>query len=149
MALVQKLTGLSKSDNNNDGAAADPPPQPKPEPSAAAEKKVCANEENETSSVITEENNCSSSVGDTTQVNSCFLNNPATMMDPPPPALNPYMAANLPVFTTPPANSADLFCSSNQPFLNYDSLLFSHNMRTSMNNPSATTLEGMNDFRDF
>lgn len=146
MALVQKLTGLSRSDN--DGA--DPPQQQKQEPgnaaassSAAADKdghhkKVCANEDNETSSVITEENNCSSSVGDT-QVNSCFMANPP-ILDPP---LNPYMA-NLPVFTP---NSAELLCS-NQPFLNYDSLFFSHNMRSSMN-PSSATLEGMNDFRDY
>lgn len=138
MALVQKLTGLSRSDN--DGADL---PQPKPEPGNAAadkdadHKKVSANEDNETSSVITEENNCSSSIGDT-QVNSCFMTNPP-ILDP---SLNPYMT-NLPMFTP---NSAELLCS-NQPFLNYDSLFFTHNMRGSMN-PSTATLDGMNDFRE-
>ncbi|KAF7819882.1 VQ motif-containing protein 20 [Senna tora] len=147
MALVQKLTGLHRSDNNNnnDAGAADPPPPPPQQQPAKQEgggaenyKKACANEENETSSVITEENNCSSSAGET-QVNSCFMTNPPILDA----ALNPYMT-NLPVF---PPNSADLLCS-NQPFLNYDSLFLSHNIRNSMN-PSTANLEGMNDFREY
>lgn len=149
MALVQKLTGLSRSDNDAPSAAAADPLQPKQEPGNPAAstltvekdghlKKGSANEDNETSSVITEENNCSSSIGDT-QVNSCFMPNPP-ILDP---SLNPYMT-NLPVFTS---NSAEFLCS-NQPFLNYDPLFFPHNIRSSMNTSTAT-LEGMNDFREY
>ncbi|XP_028800173.1 VQ motif-containing protein 20 [Neltuma alba] len=148
MALVQKLTGLSRSDN--DVPTALDPLQPKQEPGIPAAstltvdkdggdlKKGSVNEDNETSSVITEENNCSSSIGDT-QVNSCFMPNPP-ILDP---SLNPYMTS-LPVFTS---NSTEFLCS-NQPFLNYDPLFFSHNMRSSMNT-SPATLEGMNDFREY
>ena len=150
MALVQKLTGFSRSDE--DGGCSNnlpPPPQPKQEGITAAaivaadkerdgKKMMVGNEDNETSSVITEENNCCSSVGEN-QVNSCFV---PPIMEPP---VNPYMA-NLPVFTAP--STAEFMCSSHQPLLNYsDSLFFSHNMRTSI--PSSATLEGVNEFREY
>ncbi|KAK4280801.1 hypothetical protein QN277_012375 [Acacia crassicarpa] len=152
MALVQKLTGLSQS--HSDVPAASDLLQPKQELGSPAAstltvdrdggdfKKGLVNEDNETSSVITEENNCSSSIGDT-QANSCFMPNPP-MLDPP---LNPYMTTNLPVFAS--SNSAEFLCSKNQPFFNYDPLFFPHNMRSSMNNTSNATLEGMNDFRGY
>ncbi|KAK7380050.1 hypothetical protein VNO78_32401 [Psophocarpus tetragonolobus] len=136
MSLVQKLTGLSRSDEEEE----DPLLSSKHEQvgddivAELCDRKnlvIVRNDENETSSVITEENNCSSSMGEN-QVNSCF------MRDPP---LNPYVS-NLSML---PPRSADFVCSS-QPLLNYsDSLFFSHNIRTSI--PSSPTLEGIKDFR--
>lgn len=134
MALVQKLTGLSRSDDD------DHRPQSKQEKGNKAHEeenknvKIVGNDDNESSSVITDEN-CGS-IGEG-QVNSCFM----------PPIFephNPYIT-NIPVFTP---NSADFLCA-NQPFYNYsDSLFFTPpNMRTSIS--SSSSLEGMNEFREY
>jgi len=146
MSLVQKLTGLSRSDEKEDEDGGNPRPQ---QPSnqkfggdaaAAVGDKESGrkNEDNETSSVITTEENYCSSVGEN-QVNSCFMTGEPSMLEP---RLNPYVT-NLPVLAP---SSAEFACSS-QPFLNYtDSLFFSHNMRNSI--PSSVTLEGMKEFRE-
>ena len=138
MALVQKLTGYSRSDEETNNT-----PQPKQESGNVvsdkdSDHKKVGNEDNDTSSRITDENNCSISIGDN-QVNSCFMTPP--IMEPP---LNPYMT-NLPVFTP---NSADFLCS-NQPFLNYPDSLYNvcHNMRSSIS--SSASLEGTNEFREY
>ncbi|KAK7291424.1 hypothetical protein RIF29_06557 [Crotalaria pallida] len=136
MALVQKLTGQSRSEDDGGGSNNNNPPpprQPKQEPVSHRENVMVGNEDNEASSVITEDNNCSSSIGEN-QVNSCFAAAPL-IMEPP---MNPYMA-NLPVF--PPPSSSE-FMYPSQPLLNYsNSLFFSHNMRAS--------LEGVNEFHEF
>lgn len=135
MALVQKLTGQSRSDD-------DQAPKVKSEKAnkvvdeAKQSVKVIRSDNDSSSSVITEENY--GSIGDGQgQVPSCFL---PPIFEPP----NPYMA-NIPVFTP---NSADFLCTS-QPFYNYtDPLFFTPpNLRTSV--PSSTTLEGINEFREY
>lgn len=149
MALVQKLTGFSRSEEE-DGANPPPHRPPKQELGGGnaavvgdkqSERKnmiIVRNEDNQTSSVITEENNCSSSIGEN-QVNSCFMAGKPPMLEPP---LNPYVS-NLPVMAP---SSAEFVCSS-QPLLNYsDSLFFSHNTRTST--PSSATSEGMKEFSE-
>ncbi|KAK7364085.1 hypothetical protein VNO80_12456 [Phaseolus coccineus] len=148
MSLVQKLTGLSRSDKEEEDDGNLPPQQPSKQESGGSLAAVIGdkesdgesmiivrNEENEASSVITEENNCSSSLGEN-QVNSCFIAGEGPMLEPP---LNPYV-------TMLPPSSAKFVCSS-QPLMNYsDSLFFSHNLRTSI--PSSTTLEGRKEFRE-
>lgn len=150
MALVQKLTGLSRSQDDG-GSNNNPSSQLKQEPGGGIavasrdkesdRKKVvmARSEDNEASSGITDENNCSSSIGEN-QVNSCFVGAEPPIMEPP---LNPYMTN----FAMLPPNSADFMCSS-QPFLNYsDSLFFSNNMRASI--PNSASLEGIKEFRDY
>ncbi|KAJ7975132.1 putative VQ motif-containing protein [Quillaja saponaria] len=150
MALVQKLTGLSRSDEDDDNNnSKNKPPKPKSKAETAnvmsgdkvstENGKMVGNEDNESSSVVTDENNCSSIYSGDGQVNSCFMTPPIFE----PPTSNLYMT-NIPVFTP---SSADFLCS-NQQFLNYtDSLFFSHNMRTSVS--SSASLEGMNDLREY
>ncbi|KAE9588224.1 hypothetical protein Lal_00003286 [Lupinus albus] len=144
MALVQKLTGLSPSEEDGGDNNLPPSKQPKQEPASSniapmvvskesSRKNVVVGiEDNETSSVITEENSCTNNISEN-QVNSCFVSPP--ILEAP---VNPYLA-NLPVF--PPPNSSEFMCSR-QPLLNYpNSLYFSHNMRSS--------LEGVNEFREY
>ncbi|GMI95307.1 VQ motif-containing protein 20 [Hibiscus trionum] len=129
MALVQKLTGLSRNeeDHQNHNHAAHPP---KAEEDS---KRIINNDDNESSSVITDET-CEG------QVNSCFV---PPLFDPP---AAPFLT-NIPVFTP---NSADFLCvNHHQPFYNYtDSLFFTPNMRSSISS-SSSGLEGMNEFRDY
>ncbi|KAJ4827216.1 hypothetical protein Tsubulata_040204 [Turnera subulata] len=140
MALVQKLTGLSRSDNDDHQN----PHQVKQEKGNKVHEEEKKNvkinvrgDDNDSSSVITEEN-CGGSIGDG-QVHSCFV---PPIFDPP----NPYIT-NIPVFTP---NSADFLCA-NQPFYNYtDSLFFTPppSMRTSIPS-STTTSEVVNEFREY
>ncbi|OIW16015.1 hypothetical protein TanjilG_04550 [Lupinus angustifolius] len=145
MALVQKLTGLSRSEEDGDDSNLPPPKQAKQElvsnniapvvVSKESDRKnvVVGTEDNETSSVITEENNCTNNISEN-QVNSCFVSPP--ILEPP---VNPYLANLPPVFMPP--SSSEFMCSS-QPLLNYpNSFYFSHNMRSS--------LEGVNDFSEY
>ncbi|KAK9278766.1 hypothetical protein L1049_028343 [Liquidambar formosana] len=142
MALVQKLTGLSRSDDG--GGSERPTTTVKSENGKEMPKEKDknakrgggggGNDENSSSSVITDEN--SGSVGCDGQVNSFFL---PPILDP----SNPYLS-NFHLFTP---NSTDFLCSNNQPFYNYtDSLFFSPNMRSSV---SSSTLEAMNEFREY
>ncbi|KAL7160967.1 hypothetical protein ACSBR2_041586 [Camellia fascicularis] len=144
MALVQKLTGLSRSDD-------DPPPRPKQDPgsgAAAAFKRenhhkvsVTANDDNESSSAITDDN-CTSNL----QINSCFGTQSTTTattrtnFEPPNPCFN-----NIPLFTP---NSSDFLCPS-QPFYNNyaDSLILIPNMRSAIS--PTSTLDAMKEFREF
>ncbi|KAE8721683.1 VQ motif-containing protein 8 [Hibiscus syriacus] len=147
MALVQKLTGLSRNEEdhhhhqNHQSAAQNnvaASHQPKAEASAEEDSKRIINnnnnDDNDSSSVITDEN----SEG---QVNSCFV---PPLFDPP--AAAPFLT-NIPIFTP---NSADFLCvNHHQPFYNYtDSLFFTPNMRSSISS-SSSGLEGMNEFRDY
>ncbi|XP_022738942.1 VQ motif-containing protein 20 [Durio zibethinus] len=134
MALVQKLTGLSRNENDHHNHH-HAPHQPKTENGTASteeDSKRINNDDNESSSVITDEN-CEG------QVNSCFV---PPLFDPPP---APFLT-NIPVFTP---NSADFLCvNHHQPFYNYtDSLFFTPNMRSSIS--SSSGLEGINEFRDY
>ncbi|KAJ4713404.1 putative VQ motif-containing protein [Melia azedarach] len=133
MALVQKLTGLSRSNDDKAGENANGSSEEENK-----NGKIVGNDDNESSSVITTDENCGGNIGDG-QVNSCFV--PPPIFEPP----NPFLTSNIPLFTP---NSADFLCS-NQPFYNYatDSLLFSPNIRGSISQTSAP--EGMNDFREF
>ncbi|CAK7349715.1 unnamed protein product [Dovyalis caffra] len=132
MALVQKLTGLSRSED-------DPIPQVKHEngnrvlaKEESKNVKIVGNDDNESSSAITDEN-CGS-IGDG-QVNSCFM---PPIFQP----LNPNYITNIPIFTP---NSAE-FLRANQSFYNYTDPLFfpSPNMRNSISTTSA--LEVKNEF---
>ncbi|PPR92786.1 hypothetical protein GOBAR_AA27883 [Gossypium barbadense] len=133
MALVQKLTGLSRNEDDHQNHNNHAPHQPKAETGAASveeDSKRINNDDNESSSVITDEN-CEG------QVNSCFF---PPLFDPP---AAPFL--NIPVFTP---NSTDFLCVNHQPFYNYtDSLFFTPNMRSSIS--SSSGLEGMNEFRDY
>lgn len=140
MALVQKLTGLSRSEDD-DGVATPHDHHQKSEPGNNAGLKTMESEENkskniglgnhddnESSSVITDEN-CSS-VGDVGQViNSCFV---PPIFEPP---MNAYMT-NIPVFTP---NSAE-FLRSGQPFYNCTDPLFL---------TSGMMTKGIHEFREY
>lgn len=141
MALVQKLTGLSKSKEDQVSTKT-----PKTEPGNEKEgdhhhdintnpnKGIMINDDNESTSVITDENG-SNSMGDG-QVNSCFV---PPIFDPPNPGFN-----NMPLFTP---TSYDLLCST-QPYYNFhDPMFFMPTMRNSI--ASSPSLEGFKDFPDF
>ncbi|KAG2385197.1 hypothetical protein LR48_Vigan10g022100 [Vigna angularis] len=148
MSLVQKLTGLSRSDSEDEDEDNPPPLQPLKQESGGSLAAVMGdkesdresmiilrNEENEASSAITEENNCSSSMGEN-QVNSCFMAGEGPIIEPP---MTPYVTMMAP--------SSTKFVCSSPPLMNYsDSLFFSHNLRASI--PSPATLEGTKEFRD-
>jgi hypothetical protein len=140
MALVQKLTGLSHSEDNDVVPAPHDHHRNSGSDNNASLKMLDSDQENkskdivlgnhddnESSSVITDEN-CSS-VGDVGQViNSCFV---PPIFEPPP---NAYMT-NIPIFTP---NSTEFLCS-NQPFYNYtDPLFLTHGMT-----------RGINEFREY
>lgn len=146
MALVQKLTGLSKSEEDR---VLTKTPKSEPGNDNTEENhhqqhqhnnnnnknpnKGIMNDDNESTSVITDENG-SNSMGDG-QVNSCFG---PPIFDPPNPCFN-----NIPFFTP---NSLDLLCST-QPYYNYpDSMFFLPSMRNSI---SSSTLEGLKEFPEF
>lgn len=140
MALVQKLTGLSRSDD--DTVATPHDHHRKSEPGNDADSKILnpdhenknkniglgnQDDNNESSSVVTEEN-CSS-VGDVGQViNSCFV---SPIFEPP---ANAYMA-NIPAFTPTSVE----FLRSNQPFYNYNDSLFL----------TAGMTKGINEFCEY
>ncbi|XP_030455594.1 VQ motif-containing protein 20 [Syzygium oleosum] len=156
MALVQKLTGISRSSPDDDPK---PPPPPPPPPAEAfansgdeAEAKTSkaggGGEDNECSSVITEEN-CSSSVGDGGQVNSCFA-----VAAPGFEAANgngSYLSSHLPF--VPPNNAADFLCSNQPGFYDFsEATAFgfpASNVRTSYNVSSYSSFERTNNFREF
>ncbi|PON94510.1 VQ motif containing protein [Trema orientale] len=165
MALVQKLTGLSRpeDDDGNTNIAAKPESgnnssssSSLPAAAAAEDHKnnnnigskvavAANNDDNESSSVITEEYGSSScNLGDG-QVNSCSAhhqpNNPCNMTT----------NNHVPVFGS---NSADFYGSNiNQAFYSYNNdpynNLFS-GMRTSVpSSSSAVMLEELNEFREY
>ena len=134
MALVQKLTGLSRSDDDGPAQQA----QRKAEKGDLSEDhRNNVKDEMESTSVISDEN-CSSGatanlVGDGNS--SCFL----------PPIYENHHSflGNLPLFSP---NSTDFLCS-NHPFYNYsDSLIYTPTIRSSI---SSSALEGLSEFRDF
>lgn len=140
MALVQKLTGLSKSEKDQASTKS-----PKIEPNEEdhrnhhninknPNKGIMINDDNESTSVVTDENG-SNSMGDG-HVNSCLL---PPVFDHPNPCFN-----NIPLFQP---NSYDLLCS-NQPYYNYnhhDPMYFMPNMRSIS---SYSALEGLKEFPD-
>ncbi|XP_052179774.1 VQ motif-containing protein 20-like [Diospyros lotus] len=148
MALVQKLTGLSRSDDN--------PPRPKPDPDASSsednttknQKAVAASaDDNDSSSSVVTDENCGSTVVGNVEINSCF---PSGTHHHPPifDASNPCFS-NIPLFST---NSCDFLCpAAAQPFYNNyaESLLLMPSMRTSISSASSSALEAMNEFREF
>lgn len=127
MALVQKLTGMSRADD----------PEVKREPAedeGIKNGKIIISDENESSSVITTDHE---SIGDGQVNSSCFV---GPIFEPP----NPYMA-NIPVFTP---NSADFLCANFQHFT--DSLYFSNpNLRGSFSSSSSSPMEAINDYPDY
>lgn len=145
MALVQKLTGLSRSNEERNGLIENGGGGSLAEDNNNKNGKINGgHDDNESSSVITTEENCCGGGGGTVgdgQVNSCFM--PPPIFEPP----NPFLTNNIPVFTP---NSAEFLCS-NQSFYNYttESLLFSPNIRGSISSSSSSAPQGMNDFREF
>lgn len=163
MALVQKLTGLSRPEDaapnpskplsGNNSSSSPLPPQ-----TAEDNKKMMNNrnnsnnnnnnnsDDNESSSVITDEFGSSSCNFGDGQVNSRGVHHPNLC----------NLTNNVPVFAS---NSADFYGSSsinNQPtFYGYnDSFLFSgmrthHVPSSSSSSSSAAMLEGLNEFRDY
>jgi|UniRef100_A0A2N9IJQ8 hypothetical protein len=140
MALVQKLTGQSRSEDDDIS-------QQKSEscgngPTSSDDQdnksvKILGNDDNESSSVVTDENCSSLGDGGGHQVNSCFV---PPMFEAVP---DPYIT-NIPVFRP---NSAEFLCS-NQAFYNYtDTLFFTPNMRTAVS--ASSNLEGIKEFREY
>ncbi|CAI0400942.1 unnamed protein product [Linum tenue] len=129
MALVQKLTGLSRSDHDPDPARWDNAEEDTRNTSNSNHhnNNNNNNDDNDSSSVITEENghqqlNSSSS--------NCFLNNPSSVFESPPPP-NPYHRQL-------PAAAADRL-NLYPPFFGYaDPLLFG-------TSPAFRTLDAIND----
>lgn len=142
MALVQKLTGLSKSEKDLQAAATK---SPKIEPNEdeqrnhhmnkSPNKGIMISDDNESTSVITDENG-SNSMGDG-HVNSCFV----------PPVFDNQNSCfnNIPLFQP---NSYEFMCS-NQPFFNYnhihDPMYYMPNMRSFS---SYSALDGLKEFPD-
>ncbi|KAF3438564.1 hypothetical protein FNV43_RR21327 [Rhamnella rubrinervis] len=162
MALVQKLTGLSRSDEDAAAASAatNPvnPSSSEEEENKSSRKIVVGNEDNDSSSVITEEN-CSTSTstaGDVVVVggggahhhqhhhqanSSCFVQPQPQQTN------NPY--SNIPVFTQnySPSDHHNFFCANQPGFYNYntDALFFAApNITASIS--SSSTFQGINDF---
>ncbi|XVF53902.1 hypothetical protein PTKIN_Ptkin05aG0137000 [Pterospermum kingtungense] len=139
MALVQKLTGLSRNEDDHHNHQNNAPNQPKAEKRTSSSveednKRINVNDDNESSSIITDEN-CEGQVNSS----SSFATPPLFEALAAPPFLT-----NIPIFTP---NSVDFLCV-NQPFYNHtDSLFFTPNMRSSIS--SSSGLEGMNEFRDY
>ncbi|XP_023007145.1 VQ motif-containing protein 20-like [Cucurbita maxima] len=137
MALVQKLTGMSRSDEEAS------PKATKSGDENNKGSKVVVSDDNESSSVVTEENCCSGGVVEG-QVNSCFAP-PIFEPPPPPPQLANSYLTNIPVYRP---NSTEFLCS-NQPFFNYDdSLLFGAPNIQSLASTNST-LNGINDFCEY
>ncbi|GMP33047.1 hypothetical protein CsSME_00006537 [Camellia sinensis var. sinensis] len=146
MALVQKLTGLSRSDPK--------PPRPKQNPGGCGENladdinnnhqkssAVVTNDDTESLLVTTDENSSNIVVADV-QIDSCFANR--SIFDHPP--VNGCFN-NIPLFT--PNNPSDFLCSASaQPFYNKyaDSMLLMPNMRSFITS-SSSSLEGIKEFR--
>ncbi|CAI9787224.1 unnamed protein product [Fraxinus pennsylvanica] len=121
MALVQKLTGYSPSEDEpeNDGCDDE------------NVKKSVINDDNESSSVVTDEtiNGSICTFGDS-QVNSLFV--------PPNPGFNSLPCVH--------PNSTDILPSAPPFYNNADSLMFMHRMRSSF---STSTLDAMKDLPEF
>ncbi|XP_038876677.1 VQ motif-containing protein 20 [Benincasa hispida] len=141
MALVQKLTGMSRSDDEASTKAT----TKSVDENNKGSKKAVVNDDNESSSVVTTDENCcggGSGVVEGGQVNSCFG---AAIFEPPPPPPPPQLAnsylTNIPVYRP---NSTEFLCTNQPSFFNYDdSLLFgAHNI------PSLSS-NGINDFCEY
>ncbi|KAI3411393.1 BHLH domain-containing protein [Psidium guajava] len=153
MALVQKLTGLSRSSPDDDPKPTPPRPadaaansgdgdDAEAKSSKAAAAAAGIGEDNECSSVITEEN-CSS-IGDG-QVNSCF--GAASGFEAPNGGGNRYLS-NPPFL---PNDAADFLCSNQPNFYDFNEAtvlgFHGNNMRT--NFVSYSSFERTNNFREF
>lgn len=164
MALVQKLTGLSRSDddpappvnsdpanNNNASSNNNNMTIPNNNTSSCCEDddkniKGMMNDDNESTSVITDDNGGggSSSIGDG-QVNSCFVP-PTPIFDQP----NASCFNNIPFFT--PTSMDFLGSTAQPPFYSYtDSMFFmpNNNTTTTRSSISSSTLEGMKEFQEY
>lgn len=151
MALVQKLTGLCRTEEDRDGQPPPPSQRPKREPSSLDDPednknqfKITISDETDSSSVITDENISVNSIGDSQVIDSSLP--PPLIFDGPPP--NPYMPS-FPVFN--PSSSAD-FLRPNQSnfYSNYgDRLFFSPSVRSTFSSsPSLEMMMMMNEFRE-
>ncbi|KAM7482994.1 hypothetical protein LguiB_007577 [Lonicera macranthoides] len=163
MALVQKLTGLSRSDddpgppvnsdaannNNNNNNNVTIPNNNTSSCCEDDDKNIkgmmnLVNDDNDSTSVITDENGGgSSSIGDG-QVNSCFVP-PTPIFDPP----NASCFNNIPFFT--PTSMDFLGSTAHPPFYSYtDSIFFMpNNTTTTRSSISSSTLEGMKEFPEY
>ncbi|KAL2453067.1 vq motif-containing protein 20 [Abeliophyllum distichum] len=127
MALVQKLTGYSPSEDE----PANPKPKCSDENSDENVKKSVISDDNESTSVVTDENiNGNSCTFGDSQVNSRFVL--------PNPGFN-----SLPSFHP---NSTDILSSAPPFYNNNDSLMFMHKMRSSF---STSTLDAMKELPEF
>ncbi|XP_042499610.1 VQ motif-containing protein 20-like [Macadamia integrifolia] len=150
MALVQKLTGLSRSDDDRSRPVQQPQLQLQEEngggggggggESSSSEagynnnnnKTRPSHEDNESSSVVTDEN-CG---GGEIQVSSSSVSH--SVYEPSP---NPFFSADIPLFT--PNSSADLFCSPRRLYRFPESLFTPSNRGSSI---SPSFLEVMKGF---
>ncbi|KAI8562116.1 hypothetical protein RHMOL_Rhmol03G0009600 [Rhododendron molle] len=101
-ALVQKLTGQSRSDFESDH----PPSPPKQEPPPTTEPcknrgrvAAVASDDTDSSSMVTDEKcSCMTTVGRNVQIKSCFPPPPTTAFYDPPPIIPCFSDMNIPFF---------------------------------------------------
>ncbi|XP_022734518.1 VQ motif-containing protein 8, chloroplastic [Durio zibethinus] len=143
MALVQKLTGFSRSDEVNETAPSRPRKNKAKDNSLSPlegdiNTKLAANrqEDNDSSSALTDENGCFSVAGgDVNNVSSSYV--PMTVSP-----TNPFFA-DIPLFTP---NSAAFFCSPRPVYKFADNAIVSPSLG---NSNSPTLLEFMKGLPDY
>ncbi|KAK9276052.1 hypothetical protein L1049_005583 [Liquidambar formosana] len=133
MALVQKLTGLSRSDGET--AA---PPQPQQGVKTSSDEgndnvkpPAVSHDDNESSSVLTDEVNC----GDVKVISSSSV---SPMFNPPNPCF-----ADIPLFTP---NSSNFFCSPRPLYRYPDSVFASPNMGNSLSPSVLEFMKGLPEY---
>lgn len=138
MALVQKLTGMSRKDAVEQASSRGKPENANSLPEDDAKNsKNSGDDDIEPSSVSSKDNeNCDG------QMNPCFL--PPICFDTPPPPPPDSFLTDVPAVFMP--NSGDLLCT--KTFYNYgDSFYLAPNMTATLS--SSSTLGGMKDFPDY
>ncbi|KFK39171.1 hypothetical protein AALP_AA3G209600 [Arabis alpina] len=175
MALVQKLTGMSRSDEDSGGNTTTDPGGKTINRSTVSDLTVdrknsrnrgggnsyqrsysgtgkgmffnntMISEDSESSSVITTDEN----MGENGQVNSSL---PYSAVAIPPPPM--YDTTGINYFSTysifPPVSPSESYLCGNQPFANFDDpLFFAPNMRSSFSSSSSSGFDGLAEFRDF
>ncbi|CAL9075621.1 unnamed protein product, partial [Musa textilis] len=145
MALVQKLTGLSRSAADDDSSSL--PPAPSPSKTSRKHKddnRAAASASDESSS---SSENCSSLGGDVHVSCSSLATvdaiSPISLEQLPP--LNPFLS-EMPLFTP---NSSDIFCSSRSFYKYPDPSLFSPSVPNMDNAISPSVMDSTNTYHEY
>ncbi|CAN1159183.1 VQ motif-containing protein 20 [Linum perenne] len=144
MALVQKLTGMTRSDDPDPVVR---PESGKPDSSSEEESQRIVGDDNDSSSVITEENNSEQ----TNSNSNCFVSSSSIFDSNNNNNNSSNNHNNLYLTSLPPFPADQFLCTGNQAgFFGYAAdPLFLGTMRSSSISSSASSLDAINDFRDF